>query len=93
MATLNEIYARYGDSSLRNSISAAGWIKAKSILLDVASTAEELAYAARLLGSKDTPTSVHLGTLTVLQANADPDDAAIQTAVDSVVAKLAAQGV
>ena len=93
MATLNAIYARYGDSSLRNSISAAGWIKGKAILLDVASTAEELAYAARLLSSKETPTSVHLGTLTVLQANADPDDAAIQTAVDSVVAKLAAQGV
>ena len=89
MATLEELYKSISDD-LRNRITAAGWNKAKDIIVDPASTPTQLKYARDLLESDGTPfAAVVHAVLVLIQNNDDPTDAEIQTAVGSVVDKFA----
>ena len=89
MATLSALYeSSSGKSEIRNKITAAGWNKAKAIVLDPAATVTQLQYARALLTGGPNEAIVH-GALVLLQDAADPSDVQIQGAVDAVVDKFA----
>lgn len=95
MATLQELFDMRNDSVLRNMVAAAGWNAAKDIFIEDAATAnhaERLIWAVKALrdhGDGQTISDVFKATIVLLQDNADPTDAQIQTAVEQVIDKFA----
>lgn len=95
MATLQELFDMRNDSVLRNMVAAAGWNAAKAIFIEDAATpnhAERLVWAVKALrdhGDGQTISDVFKATIVLLQDNADPTDAQIQTAVEQVIDKFA----
>lgn len=95
MATLQELFDMRNDSVLRNMVAAAGWNAAKNIFIEDAATpnhAERLIWAVKALrdhGDGETVSDVFKATIVLLQDNADPTDAQIQTAVEQVIDKFA----
>ena len=86
MATLINLFQSHTDE-LANRITAAGWNKARTILILPAPTAEELGYAQRLLAAIDPLPGLENGVLTLLQDDPLKEQAALQGAVDTVVDK------
>jgi hypothetical protein len=87
MGTLLGLYDS-NTADMKNKIMAAGWRKAKEILLSVSPTSQSLQYAASLLGGDSPPNRVVHGALVVLEDNLTPTDEQIQSTVDTVVDKL-----
>jgi len=95
MATLQELFDMRNSSALRNLVAAAGWNAAKDIFTENESTpnhAERLVWAVKALrdqGDGQTVSDIFKATIVLLQDNADPTDAQIQTAVGQVINKFA----
>lgn len=99
MATLKELFDMRNDSALRNKVAAAGWNAAKNIFVEDAATvnhAERLVWAVKALrdnGDGGTIGDIFKASIVLLQDNATPTDAQIQTAVEQVINKFATIGV
>lgn len=95
MATLIELFDMRNESVLRNRVAAAGWNAAKDIFVeDVATTnhAERLVWAVKALrddGDGGTVGDIFKAAIVLLQDNAAPTDAQVQTAVEQVIDKFA----
>lgn len=95
MATLQELFDMRNDSLLRNKVAAAGWNAAKDIFVEDAGTpnhAERLVWAVKALrdhGDGETISDVFKASIVLLQDNATPTDAQIQTSVEQVIDKFA----
>lgn len=95
MATLQELFDMRNDSPLRNKVAAAGWNAAKDIFVEDAGTpnhAERLVWAVKALrdhGDGETISDVFKASIVLLQDNATPTDAQIQTSVEQVIDKFA----
>lgn len=91
MATLQELFDMRNDSVLRNKVAAAGWNAAKDIFLEVPATenhAERLVWAVKALrdaGNGQTVSDIFKAAIVLLQDNAEPADAQIQTSVGQVI--------
>ena len=85
MATLLELINKK-DDTLRNKMTAAGWNKAKSLLVTGTPSATEITYAKNLL-SASIPVNIENGVLVLLQDDTTLLDADIQAAVDAVIDK------
>ena len=92
MAELIDLYKSQTDA-FRNKVAAAGWNKAKELLVAGTPTPADLGAAKILLNSKTPPNTVLRGALVLLQDNSSADSAEIQTAVDTVVDKLIDVGI
>lgn len=91
MATLQDLFDMRNNSILRNKVAAAGWNAAKNIFTESEATpshAERLIWAVKALqdtGDGQTISDIFKATIVLLQDNADPTDAQIQTAVGQVI--------
>ena len=99
MATLQELFDMRNSSDLRNLVAAAGWNAAKDIFTEEASAeyhAERLIWAVKALrdhGDGQTVSDIFKASIVLLQDNASPTDAQIQTAVEQVINKFATSSV
>ena len=95
MATLIELFNMRNESELRNRVAAAGWNSAKNIFTEDAATtnhAERLVWAVKALrddGTGGTVGDIFKAAIVLLQDNAAPSDAQVQTAVEQVIDKFA----
>lgn len=95
MATLQELFDMRNSSELRNLVAAAGWNAAKDIFTEAPTTdhhAERLVWAVKALrdhGDGQTVSDIFKAAIVLLQDNANPTDAQIQTAVGQVIDKFA----
>jgi len=95
MATLQELFDMRNSSNLRNLVAAAGWNAARGIFTEdplVEYHAERLIWAVKALrdhGDGQTISDIFKATIVLLQDNANPTDAQIQTAVEQVINKFA----
>lgn len=87
MANLVDLYSMLTDE-MRNRIVAACWNKAKAILTAEPEVPKNIVYARDVLLVKAPVEKIVIGALVILQDTDPLTDAAIQTAVDAVVAKL-----
>lgn len=91
MATLQELFDMRNNSELRNKVAAAGWNAAKDIFVEDGATtshAERLIWAVKALrdaGDGQTISDIFKAAIVLLQDNADPTDAQIQTSVGQVI--------
>lgn len=91
MATLQDLFDMRNDSLLRNKVAAAGWNAAKDIFTESESTpshTERLIWAVKALrdaGDGQAISDIFKATIVLLQDNANPTDAQIQTAVGQVI--------
>ena len=95
MATLIELFDMRNESVLRNRVAAAGWNAAKDIFVEDAATtyhAERLVWAVKALrddGTGGAVGDIFKAAIVLLQDNAAPTDAQIQTSVEQVIDKFA----
>lgn len=95
MATLIELFDMRNESVLRNRVAAAGWNAAKDIFVEDGATAnhaERLVWAVKALrddGTGGTVGDIFKAAIVLLQDNAVPSDAQVQTAVEQVIDKFA----
>lgn len=95
MATLQELFDMRNDSALRNRVAAAGWNAAKDIFVEDVGTpnhAERLVWAVKALrddGTGETVSDIFKASIVLLQDNAEPTDAQVQTSVEQVIDKFA----
>lgn len=96
MATYSELYSLLNDDALRNRVRVAVVVAAQSILVDGASTADQMSWAAAALGSPESEGQKAFRA--VLAGNAaatvgqitGADDATLQAGVDAIVPGLIA---
>ena len=92
MATLTALFETTKDQDLRNRMTAAGWNKAKEILVSISPSTADIQYAASLLSGGSNERIIN-GALVLLQENSSPTDIQIQSSVDIVIEKLMLVGI
>jgi len=86
--TLTELFAKQGESTFRNMVTAACWRHAKTLLAKETPTSGELKIAKQLLTGMATPTFIIAAAVLIDDGTAD--DATIEAAVATTADKLLA---